>query len=193
MSLKKIATIIDKSNKWLLAFLGFVMLISAHYLMYENHTQIGNQNKTPLFIFPAFFLFYGGITCLGEICHRVYTSIEKRIETKKRLLKNIYNVTIFTLIIISIFLPHICYTTKYDQYQLANFGTMQEVVIKKIFYRSSIKGGGSEYASFHIKLNDSIIYKELPKRAFFVGDTGTVIFSSQNPNIIKWFNEYTKK
>lgn len=75
---------------------------------------------------------------------------------------------------------------KYEKDQLKNFGQLQKVRINDIHY----KGKGTKYAFFDFYLNGKKLTNELNPKNYSVGDSATIIFSTQNTDIVKWADDF---
>ena len=77
---------------------------------------------------------------------------------------------------------------KYEHYQLSNFGQTQKVLIKDIRY----KGKGTPLAFFDYQAKGNLYTNDLAPKQFNIGDSALIIFSKENPDIVKWADEFDK-
>jgi hypothetical protein len=75
---------------------------------------------------------------------------------------------------------------KYEKDQLSTFGQTQEVVINDIGY----KGKGTSYAFFDFYFNGKTYSNNLDPKDYEVGDSATIIFSTNDPDIVKWADDF---
>jgi hypothetical protein len=69
---------------------------------------------------------------------------------------------------------------------LKNFGRVQKVKINDIHS----KGKGAPYAFFHFYLDGEKHSTDLSSKNYRIGDTATIIFSTDNPDIILWADDF---
>jgi len=77
-------------------------------------------------------------------------------------------------------------TDKYERDQLDKFGQVQKVLIKDIRYRKSRR------AYFDFYFIDQTLTTRLYSKQLKVGDSAFIIFSTDNPAIVKWLDDYKK-
>ena len=70
--------------------------------------------------------------------------------------------------------------------QLKNYGQTQKVLITKIDYI----GKGSPFAFFDFYYNDKKYSDRLSQKNLSSGDSSVIIFSTKNPEIIKWLEDF---
>lgn len=75
---------------------------------------------------------------------------------------------------------------KYEKDQLKNFGRLQKVRINDIHY----KGKGTPYAFFDFYLDGKKYTNDLNPKNYSIGDSATIIFSTNNTDIVKWADDY---
>jgi len=75
---------------------------------------------------------------------------------------------------------------KYEKDQLQTFGRLQKVRINDIHY----KGKGTPYAFFDFYLDGKKYTNELSPKNYSIGDSATIIFSTNNTDIVKWADDY---
>ncbi|HEX7412440.1 MAG TPA: hypothetical protein VF411_00240 [Bacteroidia bacterium] len=93
-------------------------------------------------------------------------------------------VLILSIISISLFGQKL---NKYEYNHLKNFGKLQKVKIKDIH----CKGKGTPYAFFDYYLNGKQCTSDLDSKSYNIGDSATIIFSTNKPYIIKWADDFS--
>ena len=77
---------------------------------------------------------------------------------------------------------------KYEKDQLKTFGRLQKVRINDIH----LKGKGTPYALFDFYLDGKKYSNDLNPKNYSIGDSATIIFSTNNTDIVKWEEDYDK-
>lgn len=77
---------------------------------------------------------------------------------------------------------------KYEKDQLKTFGRLQKVRINDIHY----KGKGTPYAFFDFYLDGKKYSNDLSPKNYSIGDSATIIFSTNNTDIVKWAEDFDK-
>ena len=93
--------------------------------------------------------------------------------------------TVFFLLIIGGSYLLIKSLNRYEIVQLKTYGQIQKVKIKEIRY----KGKGTPYAFFDFYLEGKIYSKDLSPKDFNVGDSIRIIFSTADPNIVRYADD----
>jgi len=76
--------------------------------------------------------------------------------------------------------------SNYEKVQLKTFGRLQKVRINDIQY----KGKGTPYAFFDYYLDGKKYIGDLSPKNYNIGDSATIIFSTNNTDIVKWADDY---
>ncbi len=76
---------------------------------------------------------------------------------------------------------------KYKKDQLMTFGRLQKVRIKDIHR----KGKGAPYAFFDFYLNGKKYTNNLSPKNYSIGDSATIIFSTNNTDIVEWADDFS--
>jgi len=76
---------------------------------------------------------------------------------------------------------------KYKKDQLMTFGRLQKVRIKDIHR----KGKGAPYAFFDFYLNGKKYTNNLSPKNYSIGDSATIIFSTNNTDIVEWADNFS--
>jgi len=79
----------------------------------------------------------------------------------------------------------VAFLNKYEKEQLKNFGRLQKVRIYDIHYK-----GKTQYAFFDFYLDGKKYSNDLNQKNFSVGDSATIIFSTNNTDILKWAEDF---
>ncbi|MBC6368716.1 hypothetical protein [Algoriphagus sp. AK58] len=77
---------------------------------------------------------------------------------------------------------------KYEKDQLKTFGRLQKVRINDIHF----KGKGTPYALFDFYLDGKKYSNDLNPKNYSIGDSATIIFSTNNTDIVKWEEDFDK-
>ena len=80
----------------------------------------------------------------------------------------------------------VTFLSKYEKDQLKTFGRLQKVRITDIHY----KGKGTPYAFFDFYLDGKKYTGDLSPKNYNIGDSATIIFSTNNTDIVKWADDY---
>ncbi|MEO8771262.1 MAG: hypothetical protein ABI402_14300 [Ferruginibacter sp.] len=176
-----------KKIYYIISFLFFVS--AGEYIGYWASTTRNTGNIITLFGIIGFAMIVYGFFCMlfiVQVIFEKYTNFIRRFSEPAR---NFYNLTFFILFVcvtIAVVLPYFLFTKKYTADQYKKFGVMQRVLIedKHTGYK------GHEYVSFRIVTPDSIYDKELPAEYYQPGDSTTIIYSSYDPNIFKWADDF---
>lgn len=78
------------------------------------------------------------------------------------------------------------YVNEYKINQLKNFGQLQKVRINDI--HRTTKGG--PYVSFEFYFNGKKFEDRLSRNNYNVGDSAKIIFSTNNPDIVIWAEDF---
>lgn len=78
---------------------------------------------------------------------------------------------------------------KYEKDQLKTFGQLQKVKIIDIHH----KGKGTAYAFFDFYLDGKKYSNNLSPKDYNIGDSATIIFSTDNTDIVKWADDFDTK
>ena len=97
----------------------------------------------------------------------------------------------FLIIVIATFICGIylfsTLTKRYKLNQLTKFGETKKVIITDI----RRMGKGSKYSFFNFYFNDKKVSRRLyQKKGQNIGDTCLVIFSTDNPDVIEWVEDF---
>lgn len=76
------------------------------------------------------------------------------------------------------------FTQEFEKTQLSQFGLRQRVQIIETSYTAKMR-----QASFNYILQGKTFFKQLPSSTYNQGDSVTIIFSTQNPEIVDWVSE----
>lgn len=173
-------------------FLGLAFLISGNYFAYKAYTYIGNANFAALFGVVACLLIVSGIIFFISLTYSTFDYINKLTfigNGNKKIIINLTFSGIWIIIVVLLSLPFLYFNNKYKSDQLTNYGTIQKIVVEKIL----TGGKGTSRVSFHLNSQGTSIYTELPKKHYLIGDTGIIIFSSQDPSMVTWLDDYNNK
>lgn len=115
-----------------------------------------------------------------------YQIFKDKVGTKKFKFTILTFVSLF-IIFISVFAYFfVAILNKYEMYQLTTYGHTQKVEIKDI----ELIGKGGPYAVFDFYLNKKAFTNHLDPKNFSIGDSATIIFSTENPDINMWAEDY---
>lgn len=100
-------------------------------------------------------------------------------KAKATTFKLLFSISSFTIlgIVLCIFVIH---TNFHESEQLKRYGTLEKVVVKKVFFDKS-----GRHIYFEFDFNQNRYHKELHSEVYENGDTALIIFSYKNPNIVK--------
>lgn len=80
-------------------------------------------------------------------------------------------------------------TQQWETYQLTRYGQYQKVEIKDV----RKKGKGRPYAFFDYYLNGKRYSNDLSQKDFNIGDSVEIIFSTEDPEILEWSEDFVKE
>lgn len=119
----------------------------------------------------------------------LYNELKNKVGKTKVNIISITYISLFILLFAFSFYSYFKLTSSYEDDQLLINGETQKVYINKTAYQG--KGGPNAYFDFYF--NEKKYSDHLPKDNLEVGDSAIIIFSKQNPDIIKWYNDFRKK
>lgn len=119
----------------------------------------------------------------------LYNELKNKVGKTKVNIISITYISIFILLFAFSFYSYFNLTSTYEDDQLLINGETQKVYINKTAYQG--KGGPNAYFDFYC--NGKKYSDHLPKNNLEVGDSAIIIFSKQNPDIIEWYNDFSKK
>lgn len=118
---------------------------------------------------------------------KLYTKYSyKKVGLKKVRLINITYIILCLIIFALSAFSYVKLANQYETNQLKYYGIKQKIKIKEVRY----KGKGNKYAIFDYYLNGEKYSNDLLNQSFVVGDSATIIFSSDDTDILKWFDDY---
>ncbi len=113
-----------------------------------------------------------------------FSQFKKAIGSKKAgSISNTFTLLCFLLVAVIMYLFFTA-TNKYQREQLDKFGQVQKVLIKDIRYRK----GRSAYFDFYF--DNQTLSTRLYSDRLKAGDSASIIFSTENPDIVKWLYDY---
>ena len=113
-----------------------------------------------------------------------YDALKQKIgPTKIRLISTLYAILFFGLFGTTAYFL-IKSLDKYRNYQLENYGKLQKIKINEIHPL----GKGTDLAFFDYNYNNITYGGRLDPRNYRIGDSATIIFSTQDPHIVDWEN-----
>lgn len=100
---------------------------------------------------------------------------------------------IFGITFITVFAPLIFFSVKYfnnyQEKQLKQYGEFRKVRVDDV----RKKGKGGPYAFFEFSYKGKKYLTNLYNNGFHTGDSAEIIFSTQNPDIVMWGEDYIHK
>lgn len=105
--------------------------------------------------------------------------------TKLKTINSTY-ISLFLILFASTAYTTITFLNKYEKDQLKTFGQLQKVKIIDIRY----KGKGTPYAFFDFYLDGKKYSNNLSRKNYHIGDSTTIIFSTNDTNIVKWADDF---
>lgn len=111
-----------------------------------------------------------------------YKNLQKTIGTTKVKVINVSYISLFLIFFAGTAYSLVTSLTKYEKDQLKTFGQLQKVRINNIDY----KGKGTSYAFFDFYLDGKKHSNNLDPKNYNIGDSVTIIFSTNNTDIVKW-------
>lgn len=144
---------------------GFISIFIARKIYFKNKDKSGFYNPFQLVFNDYFYKEIG-------------------IESAKKY-KMHFSITAFPLFILLVVL-FFQFTSYYENYQLENFGKSKEVIINRILWD---KGGQRGF--FNFEFEGKVINKiKYLNDSLKIGQKGEIIFSTENPYVIKWKSEH---
>lgn len=107
-------------------------------------------------------------------------------ETTKNRWTAFFALLVFSIIVLLGFYRMFDAIKQHENFELNNHGKYQKVLIKSIGY----KGKGSPYAFFDYEYNNELYTGSLNTNNYTEGDSAYIIFSTQEPEIVVWADEY---
>jgi len=117
-----------------------------------------------------------------------YNVFRAKVGSFKVRLINITYVSLFLIIFLGTAYIYYRSIKIYEYNQLMAFGQIQKVKIKDIQY----KGKGTRFAVFDYYLKGHKFTNDLRPKGFIIGDSSSIIFSIENPDIVKWEDDFNK-
>lgn len=154
----------------------------------------------------AFFFVFGGFLLLSFSLTRIlvstelefsfstlsnrllYQSFKKKVGPAKANKVTAIFIMLFFLLGGSAGYYFVMYINRYEESQLKEYGQYQKVRIKDI----QNKGKGQQYASFDYYVNEIRYSNDLDQKDFEIGDSVEIIFSTHDPDIILWADDFRK-
>jgi hypothetical protein len=118
----------------------------------------------------------------------LYQELKNKFGPTKIHIINVTYISLFFLLFGGSFYAYFQLVSSYEYGQLARQGEIQKVRINKTAYKG--KGGPNAYFDFYF--NEQTYSDDLPKDDLEVGDSGLIIFSKQNPEIVVWYKGFKK-
>ncbi|PBQ31906.1 hypothetical protein CNR22_09030 [Sphingobacteriaceae bacterium] len=114
-----------------------------------------------------------------------YKELKNKVGRKIHLI-NITYISLFLFLFVISSYSYITLFHNHEFNQLKKFGQTQKVVITKTGHL----GKGSSFAFFDFYFNDKKYSDHLSQKHFSEGDSETIIFSTQDPDIIEWVDDF---
>lgn len=115
-----------------------------------------------------------------------YRNLKDTIGSTKVKVISISYILLFLILFAGTAYGLVTFLNKYEKDQLKNFGRLQKVRINDIHY----KGKGESYAFFNFYLDGKKYTNDLSPKNYSIGDSATIIFSTNNTDIVKWVDDY---
>ncbi|ASK31917.1 hypothetical protein CEY12_18185 [Chryseobacterium sp. T16E-39] len=115
-----------------------------------------------------------------------YEILKRSIGQKKLKMINICYISLFLILFAATAVGLVISVNKYEKYQLKTYGLIQKVKINTIEH----KGKGDPYAFFDFYLDGKKYSTDLSQKNYTVGDSATIIFSTDNTDIVDWAEDF---
>lgn len=115
-----------------------------------------------------------------------YQILKDTIGSTKVKVINVSYISLFIILFAGTAYGLVTSLNQYEKDQLKTFGRLQKIRINDIHY----KGKGTPYAFFDFYLNGKKYSNDLSPKNFSVGDSATIIFSTNNTDIVKWADDF---
>lgn len=173
--------------------IGVLLTLSGEYLAYYVYTSIDQGGFLLGFLGVLAFV----LICLGVVA-LLYYPLSKADQWDAYLLTQSKAIRALgiTISIVLLALPFVAaiftfyhFTGEYHKEQIAKYGVVQKVYLDK-----EIRGrSGRHDLCFEFTHNDKEWKGMLDHWQYEVGDSAEIIYSSQNPNEVEWFEKYTRE
>lgn len=203
----QMSTFFSKKQAIRYIFLNAFLIFAAYFIWFKVWWTKGSESNLGIlsFIVVAIALFFlsmsisrlfvpshidFGFSTFGSSNKENYKRFAEKIGLKKA--NQIMNIWILTYIFFAIIPAYIFYTqlNSYEMFQLTNYGETQSVMVKEI---EGGKSGPFVAFDFYIDGNKFSDHLKMGDKNINQGDQILIIFSKNNPNIIKWLDDYVEE
>ncbi|MES2593439.1 MAG: hypothetical protein V4608_16270 [Bacteroidota bacterium] len=115
-----------------------------------------------------------------------YQILKNEIGPTKIKVINVTYISLFLILLVGTAYTLVTSLNSYEKDQLKTYGQLQKVRINDIHY----KGKGSAYAFFDFYLNGKKYSNNLSPKNYRIGDSVTIIFSTNNTDIVEWVDDF---
>lgn len=116
-----------------------------------------------------------------------YYAFKDAVGAKKFKLTNFTFVGLFVVFIAVFACFFVRFLDEYELNQLTSYGKVQKIRVDEIKYKKTLQ------AFFEFKFNNEIFKDNLPSENYKVGDSAVIVFSTENPSINMWIDDFYLK
>jgi hypothetical protein len=171
---------------------GALLFVSGEYLGYRLFTNDNQSSLIGLLGILAVLMTFIGMALILEIPYLYLNRLYHKKMVTNKVIANIVCIPMLVLIISSFVIPVMVYTHhshKYHKEQINKYGVMQDIIIEN----ESHGKNSNNYSDFSFYHNGKKWRGSLRTWNYRLGDSAKIIYSSQNPNEMEWYEKYLKQ
>ena len=181
-------------TKFLRLILGLVLFICGEYFGNRVFTYYDQKSFIWIIGILAVIMVFVGTALILEVPFRVLNNQYYKFIEKNKVIANLFCVPMFFLAILLFVLPATVfyyYSGKYHKEQIDHFGVTQDIIIDN----ESHGKNSNNYSDFTFYHKGEKWRGSLRTWKYKLGDSAKIIYSSENPNEVEWYERYleTKK
>lgn len=173
----------------LFIIVGLALTVLGEYLAFWVYTNIEYDIVMGLLGILAFCSIFIGVIFLVSPYINLWIKVDKQLNTKQPIYRGAINTGAFLLLTIPFIAAGMVFyslTSQYHDDQLKQYG-----VVTRIKIQSEITGSNSRHdMCFEFKHNGEKWEGMLGYWNYEVGDSADIIYSSENPNEVAWYELY---
>jgi uncharacterized membrane protein len=178
-------------KKILRFLLGVSLFVGGEYLGYEVFINYNQNSLLGIVGILAVVMSFGGMFLIIETPILFLANLCDEYKNKNKLTHFILFIPMIIMAISLFALPVIVYThysEKYHKEQIDKYGVIQNIIIDN----ESHGKNSNNYSDFSFYHNGIEWRGSLRTWNYRLGDSAKIIYSSENPNEVEWFEKYIK-
>lgn len=171
--------------------LGILLFGCGEYLGYRVFISYNQNSLLGIVGIIAVIMTFWGMFLIIETPLLFLADLSDKLKSKNKLIHFALFIPIFILTISLFAIPvivHSHYSDKYHKEQIDNFGVIQDIIIDN----ESHGKNSNNYSDFSFYHNGIERRGSLRTWNYRLGDSAKIIYSSENPNEVDWYEKYIK-